>query len=143
MPECLMGWGALKEGLEQTAAGAKLWAKEYAASRLQAIGECFHDALCVGSMAVGSMRTLPSLPGKVIAREGEVAVVHYYRSGDHGPAHAHVQGGGAETRVGPKGFPLRGDPELTVKQQQVVNQYAKDIRKAINKIGRWLAGQEQ
>jgi hypothetical protein len=38
---------------------------------------------------------------------------HYYRSGDHPPAHAHVKGGGGNTRIGPIGKPLKGDPELT------------------------------
>ena len=44
-------------------------------------------------------RTAPTLPPKVIAKEGEVEIVHYTRSGDHGPPHVHVRGGGPETRI--------------------------------------------
>jgi hypothetical protein len=87
--------------------------------------------------------TAATLPGRVIAKEGEVEVVHNYRSGDHGPGHAHVNGGGTSTPIGPKGFPLKGDPPLSSAQQSVVDQYAAEIRKAINTIGRWLRSQEK
>ena len=88
-------------------------------------------------------RTPPRLPGRVIARQGEVEVVHNYRSGDHGPAHAHVEGGGPTTRIGPRGYPLSGDPSLTPAQQRIVEQYAKEIRREINRIGRWLQHQKE
>jgi hypothetical protein len=52
--------------------------------------------------------TEPTLPEKSIASDGEVSVEHYYRSGDHPPAHAHVNGGGPSTRIGPNGKPLAG-----------------------------------
>jgi len=42
---------------------------------------------------------------------------HYYKSGDHGPAHAHVKGGGPDTRIGQNGHPLKGNPELSARGQ--------------------------
>jgi hypothetical protein len=66
-----------------------------------------------------------------------------YKSGDHGFAHAHVKGGGPETRIGPKGNPYRTDPPLSAKQSKVVRDNRKQIRKAINKIGRWLKYKER
>jgi hypothetical protein len=90
-----------------------------------------------------TVRGAPALPARILAQEGEVTVEHYFRGGDHGPAHAHVNGGGQTTRIGPKGHPLRGNPPLSAAQQKVVRNNANDIRKAINKIGRWLKSQEQ
>ena len=57
----------------------------------------------------GSPRTEPTLPLKTIVKEGEVSIEHYTRSGDHGPPHLHVKGGGPETRIGQNGKPLKGD----------------------------------
>jgi hypothetical protein len=88
-------------------------------------------------------KTPPRLPGRVIARQGEVEVVHNYRSGDHAPAHAHVEGGGPSTRIGPLGYPLAGDPALTTAQQRVVLRFAKEIRRELNRIGRWLEQQKE
>jgi hypothetical protein len=139
-----MGWGALQQGIDEAIGGVKLLAKEFIDSRLVILGNCVSDPECAAmSFGAGTMRTLPTLPGKVIAKEGELVVSHYYRSGDHGPAHAHVTGGGQSTRIGPKGHQLRGDPALSSTQQEVVQGHAKEIRKALNKIGRWLAGQER
>ncbi|MEV4561396.1 RHS repeat-associated core domain-containing protein, partial [Kitasatospora sp. NPDC049285] len=52
-------------------------------------------------------------------------------SNDHAPAHAHVKGGGAEVRIGQNGKPLAGDPELSPKQQKVVDEHLQTIRRNI------------
>lgn len=71
-----------------------------------------------------------------VLRDGAVKVVIY--SNDHGPPHAHVKGGGPETRVGQNGKPLNGDPELTRAQRQVVEKHLKEIRDAIREYMRWF-----
>ncbi len=76
-----------------------------------------------------------AVPGKIIANEGGVEIRHYGMK-DHGPAHAHVKGGGSETKIGPKGYPLKGKPQLTPKQKKVVNKHKKKIRKEVNKLGK-------
>jgi RHS repeat-associated protein len=86
--------------------------------------------------------TEPTLPDKEIASGQGVTIEHYYRSDDHGPAHAHVKGGGSTTRIGPNGKPLAGDPELTAAQRQLVEANKAAIRRALGKIGRWLAFRE-
>ena len=91
----------------------------------------------LGLMAKGHGNE-PTLPDKQIASGDGVKVEHYYKSGDHPPAHAHVVGGGETTRIGANGKPLAGDPELTTKQRAVVEENLSDIRRAINKIGKWL-----
>jgi len=70
-------------------------------------------------------------------------VEHNYKSNDHAPAHAHVVGGGKTTRIGPNGKPLEGDPELTAVQRSVVEANKSAIRRAVNKIGRWLDHNER
>lgn len=82
--------------------------------------------------------TEPTLREKSIASDGEVSVEHYYRIGDHPPAHAHVNGGGPSTRIGPNGKPLAGQPELSSRQRAAVEANIAAIRRAINKIGKWL-----
>ncbi|MEZ5473034.1 MAG: RHS repeat-associated core domain-containing protein [Marinicella sp.] len=83
--------------------------------------------------------TCPTLPPKTIVDNCcGVSVEHYYKSGDHAPAHAHVTGGGKTTRIGPNCKPLKGDPELTKAQKKVVQASKSKIRCAINKIGRYL-----
>ncbi|MDP9178990.1 MAG: hypothetical protein M3O61_15030 [Gemmatimonadota bacterium] len=90
----------------------------------------------------GSIRgpafTKPTLPPKTLAAQGEVTIKHNYRSGDHGPAHAHVEGGGPPTRIGPKGKPILDDPPMTSTQRAVYEANRTFVRRAINKIGRWL-----
>ena len=83
-------------------------------------------------------RTEPTLPGKTIVAEEGVTVQHYTRSGDHGPAHLHVRGEGAETRIGQNGKPMKGDPPLSATQAQVVQQNKSTIRGAVDKIMRWF-----
>jgi len=80
----------------------------------------------------------PTLPPKLVVQDGQVRVEHYYRSNDHAPAHMHVKGGGPETRIGPNGRPLRGDPMPTAAQQDVIARHVSVIRRGGRKIGRWL-----
>lgn len=57
-------------------------------------------------------------------------------SNDHAPPHAHVKGGGDETRIGQNGRPLAGDPELSRRQQEVVNANRNLIRDTIREYMR-------
>ncbi|MFE8103321.1 RHS repeat-associated core domain-containing protein [Brenneria goodwinii] len=82
--------------------------------------------------------TEPDLPPKVVAKQGDVEIVHYTRSGDHGPAHLHVKGGGPETKIGQAGRPIKGSPSLTSKQQAVVDANRSVIRKTVDQIQRWF-----
>lgn len=84
-----------------------------------------------------SSETEPSgRAGKVIVRKNGVTVESYGTNDVHKPAHAHVKGGGRETRIGANGKPLKGQPDLSAKQGKVVEQAKKDIRKEINKVGK-------
>jgi hypothetical protein len=65
-------------------------------------------AKLAGDAARGERTTEPTLPSKTVASDKGVTVEHYYRSGDHGPAHAHVVGGGDPTKIGANGKPLAG-----------------------------------
>jgi hypothetical protein len=56
-----------------------------------------------------------------------VEIVHYTKSGDHGPPHLHVKGGGSETKIGQNGKPIKGSPELTSQQQAVVQEFKPEI----------------
>jgi RHS repeat-associated protein len=85
----------------------------------------------------GGKFTEPTLPDKTIVNENGVKVEHYTKSGDHGPPHAHVKGGGPSTKIGQNGKPLRGSSELSARQQQVINNNKATIRSAIKKIGRY------
>jgi Pretoxin HINT domain len=86
----------------------------------------------------GPAKTEPTLPKSLIAEEKGITIEHYYHSGDHGPAHAHVTGGGPEVKIGPNGKPISGQPELSAAQKQVIKNNKSAIRRDINKIGRWL-----
>jgi hypothetical protein len=48
----------------------------------------------------------------------------------------HVLGGGPETRIGQNGKPLEGDPELTSRQQDVVDDNLGLIRRKIGEVMR-------
>ena len=74
--------------------------------------------------------------GSTIAKEGEVSIQSYGTGDVHKPAHAHVKGGGKEVRIGPKGHPLKGEPNLSKQQQNIVEKYKNKIRKELNKVGR-------
>jgi hypothetical protein len=85
--------------------------------------------------------TEPELPSSVIVSENGVVIEHYYRSNDHAPAHMHVTGDGTngKIRIGANGRVLDGDPPLNSKQKKVVDNNLSKIRRAGDKIKRWLA----
>ena len=78
-----------------------------------------------------SQRLNCSLKDATIVREDGVTI--RIIPGDHGPPHAHVQGGGDETRIGQNGKPIGNDPELSSKQEAVVRANIATIRKEIGK----------
>lgn len=82
----------------------------------------------------GNATNTGSPVGEILRQDGVKIVIY---SNDHAPPHAHVLGGGAETRIGQNGKPLAGDPELTRKQQQVVDDNINAIRDAIGEYMRW------
>lgn len=83
--------------------------------------------------------TAPTLPAKTIVSQGGIQIVHYYASGDHGPAHAHVlDTRGYEVRIGAMGAPLKGEPALTPSMRKVIGENRGIIRHSINRIGRYL-----
>jgi len=86
----------------------------------------------------GGATTEPTLPSKTVVSEDGVTAQHFTRSGDHGPAHLHVEGNGPSTRIGMNGKPLKGDAELSSAQQTVVNNNKGAIRSAVDKIQRWF-----
>jgi len=87
----------------------------------------------------GAGGSCPRLPPNLILDAGDVVFRHYYFGNDHGPAHAHVYGGGETTRIGPLGKPaFPGDPELSQAQRRAYNRNRTHVRRCINKIGRWL-----
>ena len=86
----------------------------------------------------GGALTEPTLPQKTIVAADGVEITHYTRSGDHGPAHLHVEGEGPSTRIGQNGKPLRGDPGLSSTQRSVVSGNLPAIRKAVDAIQRWF-----
>ena len=73
---------------------------------------------------------------KTIANEKDVKIISYGTNDSHKPAHAHVKGGGKEVRIGPNGKPLKGQPELSSKQKQIVEKNKKEIRKELNAVGK-------
>ena len=92
----------------------------------------------VGGVKMGGRFTEPLLPTRTICKSKGVEISHYYRSGDHGPAHLHIEGGGPSTKIGQNGNPLDGSPELSATQKQVVQENKSAIRKAIDAIQRWF-----
>jgi RHS repeat-associated protein len=85
----------------------------------------------------GGKLTEPKLPPKTVAQKGDIKAVHYTKSGDHGPAHLHIKGGGAEVKIGQNGKPLKGQPALSAAQQAFVNSNKGIIRKAITQIQKY------
>ena len=86
----------------------------------------------------GGRFTEPHLPPKTIASSDGVTIDHYTRSGDHGPPHLHIKGGGAETRIGQMGRAIDGSPVPTPQQQRVIDANLPQIRSAIDQIMRWF-----
>lgn len=93
-----------------------------------------HNADC----KQGGKYTELTLPDKVIAEQGEIKIVHNYRSNDHSPAHVHITGGGPETRIKINGETMPGDPSPTNKQRKVIDENFPLIRNRLRKIIRWL-----
>lgn len=56
--------------------------------------------------------------------------------------HAHVKGGGPDTRIGQNGKPGPNDPELTPKQQEVVKRNLPKIRSHMREYMRWWKATE-
>ena len=67
----------------------------------------------------------------VVFHSGGVKGIIY--SGDHGPPHLHIVGGGVECRVGQNGKPILKDGPLTPVQQRVIKENLDKIRDAIRK----------
>jgi hypothetical protein len=84
-----------------------------------------------------------SLPDKKVVESDGVTIEHYYKSGDHPPAHLHVNGQGTKTKIGQNGKPIKGSPELSSSQQKVVKDNLSAIRKTVKKIGKYLKNQEE
>jgi RHS repeat-associated protein len=85
---------------------------------------------------LGGRLTEPRLPPRTICHEKGVEITHYYRSGDHGPAHLHVEGGGPSTKIGQAGRPIEGSAELSATQNEVIQGNKSAIRKAVDQIQR-------
>jgi hypothetical protein len=81
------------------------------------------------------------LPDSTVGSNSYGQIVHYFHSGDHGPAHVHViDNKGNDVRVGQNGKPLEGEPELNRVQQKLVNQFKPQIRISVGRIMRWYSG---
>ncbi|MBO9570638.1 MAG: hypothetical protein J7497_00265 [Chitinophagaceae bacterium] len=118
-PELKVEGGILKAGLGEVVEKKVIQASENVSTKL------------------GGKITEPKLPAKTIAKDGNVEIVHYTKSGDHGPAHMHVKGGGAETKIGQNGKPIKGSSELSNAQKKVVEDNKAEIRKAGKQIMKW------
>jgi hypothetical protein len=93
---------------------------------------------------LGGRITEPVLPEKTVCESEGIRIIHFYRSGDHGPPHLHIfEDDGHETRIGQRGLPLRHSPPLTARQSALVIQSKAVIRKALRKIARWHWYNEQ
>ena len=100
-------------------------------------GEKSVGLLSLGVTTSGAF-TEPTLPNKTLANQNGVTIEHYYKSNDHGSAHAHVKGQGPNTTIGPNGHPTHGNPPMSPAQRKVYNNNKSSIRRKINKIGKWL-----
>ncbi len=78
------------------------------------------------------------MPKQKVTKQGGVTIEHYYPN-DHGnPVHLHVKGGGQNTKIGPQGLPVKGQPELSSKQKKVVQDNISEIKFVIKKIQKWI-----
>ena len=77
-----------------------------------------------------------------VVKENGVRIESYYPN-DHGnPAHLHVYGGGAPTKIGPQGLPVAGYPSLSPQQATVVTNNLPTIKKAIKVAQKFLRALE-
>ena len=75
---------------------------------------------------------------KCVVKENGVKIESYYPD-DHGnPTHLHVNGQGPSTKIGPQGLPVKGYPQLSPQQKQVVNNNIDAIKHIIKTIQRRL-----
>ncbi len=104
------------------------------------IADKANDVAKVADKVSDVSKTISKAPtgraGKTLAKKNGVTVKSYGTNDVHKPAHAHVKGGGNQVRVGANGKPLKGQPELSTKQQNVVGGAKKEIRKEVNKVGK-------
>lgn len=87
--------------------------------------------------------TQPTLPDKKVVEENGVTIEHFYKSGDHAPAHMHVKGGGSKTKIGSNGKPIKGSSELSGTQKKVVENNKSKIRSTGNKINKYQQYQDR
>ena len=96
-----------------------------------------HDLPNMSVLERSTQFTEPTLPPKIVVYENGVKIIHYTKSGDHGPPHLHVKGEGKEVKIGQNGKPIKGEAELTSSQEQVINNNKSKIRNAVQKIQKW------
>ena len=73
-----------------------------------------------------------------MTNEDGVTIDIYSR--DHGPAHAHVKGKGAEVRTDQNGKPLKGESELSSARKDVVGRHLREISNRIRDTKKDHAG---
>ena len=102
----------------------------------------YHTASSTAKLVdlVKDRRTVePKLPQSSVASHGDVEFKHYYGGGgDHLELHMHVIGGGRETKILPNGQPMKGFTPLTQQQMRAFMLNKPAIRKAFNKLGRYI-----
>lgn len=132
-----------------TVGGPSSTAESRASSKLEAAADTvlaillWPQTLAEGALGVVSRGggTEPKHPPKVVVKADGVSIEVY--KDDHGPPHAHVKGGGPETKIGQNSKPIKGSPEPTVRQRGVIDANKGLIRKAIDKamkLFRWRRG---
>lgn len=138
--EAALNLAAAIPGAGQAVAAAKLTAKAAAIVTVAKVVDKTGDVAKAVDKTSTAAKTASKAPtgraGKTITKENGVTVKSYGTNDAHKPAHAHVKGGGKEVRVGANGKPLKGQPELSTKQQKVVTGAKKEIRREVNKVGR-------
>lgn len=82
--------------------------------------------------------TEPTLPSKTIVDQNGVKIQHYYKSGDHAPAHMHVNGKGVSTKIGPNGKSIKGSPQPSTYQKAVIDANKSRIRSSGRKINNYI-----
>jgi RHS repeat-associated protein len=90
------------------------------------------------TLGASNLMQSSKLPNKTVVQQDGVKITHNTASGDHGPAHLHVQGEGPNTRIGQNGKPLKNNPELSPTQRSVVDDNIKAIRNTVKSIMKWF-----